>query len=145
MQLYTSTGDASGSEVCNSWRRAGFESASDVPCACISHHPAVISRLLPVSFRGALPAPAVVLRMPITLPLSGKTDSGIGAGASRLLIDPSCLVLSSEGYSNPDGLQEPLYGVPCLLHNDGAVGTVLVSSLTCGHDVYMQDDDIPEV
>ena len=83
--------------------------------------------------------------MSITLPLSGKTDSGIGAGASRLLIDPSCLVLSSEGYSNQDGLQEPLYGVPCLLHNDGAMGTVLVSSLTCGHDVYMQDDDIPEV
>ena len=44
MQLYTSTSDASGSKVCNSWRGAGFESTSDVPRACISHHPAVISK-----------------------------------------------------------------------------------------------------
>eukprot|EP00892_Ulva_mutabilis_P007139 jgi/Ulvmu1/4798/UM020_0083.1 len=82
--------------------------------------------------------------MSVSLPIPGSSDAGITAGSRRLLIDPGCLVLSSDGYSNADGLQEPSYGVPCLLHNDGAVGTVLVSSLTCTHDAQSDDHDVPE-
>ena len=88
---------------------------------------------------------AAAARMSVSLPLSGSSDPGTAPATRRLLIDPSCLVLSSDGYGNADGLQEPSYGVPCLLHNDGAVGTVLVSSLTCSHDVQAHDDDVPEV
>lgn len=81
----------------------------------------------------------------MSLQISGRPESSPGALSRRLLIDPGCLELGSDGYSNADGLQEPLYGVPCLLHNDGSVGTVLASSLACGHDVYTQDEDVPEV
>jgi hypothetical protein len=62
-------------------------------------------------------------------------------GSTSLFVEPSALTLS--GDSEGDAWAEASYGVHCLLHSDGAVESVTVSTLH--NDTLSHEDEVLEV
>lgn len=72
---------------------------------------------------------------------SGHTEAD-SSGNSSCFYEPGVFTISAEG--DGGGCTEASYGVHCLLHDGGAVESVMISSLYT-HTDDSSDDDVVEV